>query len=269
MKKCIIFGIIIFNMCALGQIKNDVIILPDGAVGDYVEVEKSKSAVLMLHGFGSARNEVGNMYRDLASILSSNNISSLRIDFRGFGDSRFPTTDASVTTMLKDASEALTFLKEQGYKNIGVQGFSLGGGIAQELTIEHKKDIKSVSLWSSVIRFSYEGKLQDEEIAIKRGSVKVDLGFRTINLGKTYFEELKKYDFFNKFIALKKTLLVQYGTNDYLYTNINSFRENAYKGMQVIEIKGADHIFNVLSNDKTLSQTAINNSANFFRETLK
>lgn len=44
-------------------------------------------AVLMLHGFASVRDEVGEMYKRLAAELGERGIASLRIDFRGWGES--------------------------------------------------------------------------------------------------------------------------------------------------------------------------------------
>ena len=44
-------------------------------------------AVLMLHGFASSKDEVGGMYQRLAAQLGEQGIASLRIDFRGWGES--------------------------------------------------------------------------------------------------------------------------------------------------------------------------------------
>lgn len=275
MKKLLFITLIFINLFIIlnaedtTKIKSDLVILPDGAIGDYIEVEKSKSAVLMLHGFDYEINNIESMYKNLGLILASNNISSIRIDFRGFGKSPFPASETSISSMIEDAKEALDFLKNRGYKNIGIQGFGLGGGIAAELTVMRKKYIKSVSLWSSVINFNYQGKKEDEEIAIKTGNVSIDFGFTKIILGKKYFEDLKKYNFFDKFISLKKPLLVQYGENDPSYTNINSFKRNAYKGMEIITFKGGDYIFNFSSKNKSASESAISNTAYFFIDTLK
>ena len=44
-------------------------------------------AVLLLHGFGSSKDEVGGMYARVATALAQKGIASLRIDFAGFGKS--------------------------------------------------------------------------------------------------------------------------------------------------------------------------------------
>lgn len=151
----------------------EVISLKGGVIGDYVN-HGGKKALLMLHGFASSRNEVGNMYQTLANKLT--NVSTLRIDFRGFGESTIPMTNASVTTMIQDAEEAIDFLKKEGYTQITVQGFSLGGGVAQVLVTKKAKDVYALSLWSSVIAFEYSGKESDRQTALKNGYADINLG---------------------------------------------------------------------------------------------
>lgn len=248
--------------------KETKINLPSGAIGDFVEVYGSSKVVLMLHGFGSSRDEVGNMYKDLSYSLAKKGISSLRIDFRGWGETTYPMTSSSVTVMIEDATEALSFIKSKGFNKIGVQGFSLGGGLAQEFSVINKNDVTAISLWSSVIEFKYDNE-KDIAEAVKKGKVDIDLGFRKITLGKTYFEELEKYNFFDNFINLQKPLLVQYGDKDYLFENAKVFEYNKYKDMQIVIHKNGDHIFLVLSDDQKISKSVIDNTVKFFEKELK
>ena len=61
-----------------------------------VDVTQKAPVVLMLHGFGSSKDEVGNMYARLADALAQRGVGSLRIDFRGFGKSDGDTGSTTV-----------------------------------------------------------------------------------------------------------------------------------------------------------------------------
>ncbi len=63
-------------------------------------------AVLMLHGFGSSRDEVGNLFLKLAMALGEEGIASLRIDFHGWGESTGEMVGSTVDGMVADAESA-------------------------------------------------------------------------------------------------------------------------------------------------------------------
>ena len=65
--------------------------LPEGATG--------APAVLMLHGFGSSRDEVGGMYAREAAALAEKGIASIRLDFAGFGKSGVSTADNALSAV--------------------------------------------------------------------------------------------------------------------------------------------------------------------------
>src|SRR5687767_10964644 len=71
---------------------------------------RSYPAVLMLHGFASHKDEVGDMYLREARALAQRGIASLRIDFAGTGDSQQPYTDNTWTGMVADAVTAYDWL---------------------------------------------------------------------------------------------------------------------------------------------------------------
>jgi dipeptidyl aminopeptidase/acylaminoacyl peptidase len=99
-------------------------------------------AVLMLHGFGSQKNEVGDMYTREAKALADKGIASLRISFQGFGKSDGDTGSATFDQMVGDALAAghyLAGVPGVDSHRLGILGFSLGGGVtliatAKELT---------------------------------------------------------------------------------------------------------------------------------------
>ena len=74
--------------------------IPDRATGKV-------PAVLLLHGFASSKDEVGDMYKNLAAKLAAQGIASLRIDFQGSGASTVPSTSpAMIPTAARTAAKA-------------------------------------------------------------------------------------------------------------------------------------------------------------------
>ena len=86
--------------------------LDNGVVGTLNRPAGATKApvVLMLHGFGSQKDEVGNMYARLADALLERGVGSLRIDFRGFGKSDGDTGATTVGGQVEDAEAAYQYL---------------------------------------------------------------------------------------------------------------------------------------------------------------
>lgn len=81
----------------------------------------------------------------MAEKLQSKGVSSLSIDFRGYGNSKKGSTD----NMALDILGAIEYLKAQGYKNISLAGGSMGGAaILNALEIKTDGTIKKVVLLS-------------------------------------------------------------------------------------------------------------------------
>jgi dienelactone hydrolase len=92
--------------------------------------------VLFLHGFTGNKQEPHRLFVAIARELARRGMVSLRIDFRGSGDSEGEFVDASVTSELEDARAALAFLRAQpggDPERPGGGGMSMGGLIASLL----------------------------------------------------------------------------------------------------------------------------------------
>ncbi|KIC73622.1 hypothetical protein DB42_BV00090 [Neochlamydia sp. EPS4] len=106
--------------------------------------------ILMCHGL--AGNKIGRFRTavTLAKELAKRGIASLRIDFRGCGDSDGDFCEASVKGLLKDAGASLSYLQKHAridpYR-LGVMGRSFGAAIALMAAHSHK-NIKSLALWA-------------------------------------------------------------------------------------------------------------------------
>lgn len=109
-------------------------------------------AVLMCHGLGGHKVGKGRIYVQLAERLSAAGISSLRIDFRGSGDSEGAFSDMTIESEVSDAMVALTALKNDpriDKERIAIFGRSFGGVVAV-LAAQRMAMIRSLALWAPV-----------------------------------------------------------------------------------------------------------------------
>lgn len=69
--------------------------------------------VLLLHGLTTGKNEYQDVYKNLASDLGARSVCSLRIDFRGHGESTAPLADYSVHTQVLDTISSLSYIRNR------------------------------------------------------------------------------------------------------------------------------------------------------------
>jgi uncharacterized protein len=231
-------------------------------------------AVLMLHGFASQRHEVGDMFARLAEALAVRGIASLRIDFRGWGESAGAMMDSTLDGQVEDARAAYAALRKQPFVDggrIGVVGFSMGGTIACLLAGDAAP--QSLVLWSATqdILTAMLDELGEEnaETAARDGHVTVDLGWRSVTLGHGFFESLARADIHDAYARYTGALLVVAGTEDSSAASLDGFREDARGALRASYlVPSADHIFNTLSGDLAISNDVIAKTAAWLALTL-
>lgn len=128
--------------------------------------------VLLLHGFTGSRNELGvkdteeGVFSRTARVLSENGIASLRIDFRGSGESGGVWADTTFSGQIADAIAAADWLKASDRVDgdrMAVLGWSQGGLVASHLA-KARPDLVAVILWAPVVHpmHTYGGLLGTE-----------------------------------------------------------------------------------------------------------
>jgi fermentation-respiration switch protein FrsA (DUF1100 family) len=110
------------------------------------------AGVVMLHGTGSSRDEAGNGYKTAAPILAVKyGIATIRIDFRGNGDSKADYMQYTFKTAVEDAVAAANYLGKLESVNankLGVMGWSQGGTDALLAAGQHPEIFKCVVTWA-------------------------------------------------------------------------------------------------------------------------
>lgn len=233
-------------------------------------------AVLMLHGFGSSRDEVGHLYTRAAEALAARGIASLRIDFRGFGKSDGDTGATTIDSQLDDARVGLAYLsKVKGIDSarVGVLGFSLGGGIATFLAADEPEKIKSLVTWSSVgdLKADFLSELGQKAFdrAKEEGIVGLDLGWRTIALKQAFFESLDSRKVDDAIARYPGAYMAIVGQKDAAAAYLEKFAGLSKASQKFTYIvPNGDHMFGVLGDDQNMAIDVIFKTTEWFGKTL-
>ena len=233
-------------------------------------------AVLLIHGFASDKNEVGGFYANLAAQLAERGIASLRFDFPGSGDHTVGFESNNWSTFIRDTGEVFDWLAAHDgvdSEHLAVVGFSLGGAIASNLAGNDDR-VDALALWSAAGHMA--GSQEDlydtyYETAVTEGYAEADLGFRTANLSAEYFES--RYSAFplNDIRSYTGPLLLVNGLLDTsvpVHTARDYVQNAGSLDVTMRILPESDHIFNVLTDDLTDSQTVLDLTTNWLDERL-
>ena len=242
--------------------------LPDGVA--------KAPVVLMLHGFAGSRDEVASMYKREAEALAANGIASLRIDFRGFGESDGSAEDLTVDSQLADATSALAYLKANDHVDparLGVLGFSLGGGIAILTAEQNPALVKSLVTWSSVGDFHKDmvGDVGQKTFdkAAKAGVAVIDFGNHQLVLKKDFFDSLDKFQLAPAIARYHGAYLAIAGSDDFSAAYVEPFVASAPASpKEALVLPGENHIYHALSFFRSGVEPVIAKTADWFAKTL-
>jgi len=245
-------------------------------VGIFNNAGDKAPAVLLLHGFASSKDEVAGLYKRLSDELFKVGISSLRIDFRGWGESSFPMELSSADNMILDAEEALKWLKSRkDVGEIGIHGFSLGCGVAIEVAGSNSSKIKTLGLWSCINSFEeqLEELMEIDSSAVNKamteGKAEFDLGWRKITLGKDFFDSMTKYDLQKSYGKFKGNVLIIDGAEDTLVTSLKTYGDLAPDRTTTFAIPDAGHIYAVFSDNPVPANQLIEKTVKWYTDKLK
>lgn len=108
-------------------------------------------AVLMCHGFAGQKAGKGRLYVMLSESFAKAGIATLRIDFRGCGDSEGDFKDMTLQSEVSDTLAGIHFLQSHSQvdaERVGLFGRSLGGLVA--VLAAGKSSIRCLALWAPI-----------------------------------------------------------------------------------------------------------------------
>jgi fermentation-respiration switch protein FrsA (DUF1100 family) len=247
-------------------------------------------AVLMLHGFTGNRDEgpvfqpdfsfTDTMYSRTAEVLAENGLASLRIDFRGSGEStdEIGFEETTFSSQVSDAYAAVEWLDDhKNVGDIGVLGLSQGG-LVGAITAESHKRVSSLVLWSPVANpvDTYKSILGTDTVldGLTQPSTEATLPWgAVITLNQPFFEELYTTDPIAAISHYDGPLQVVVGERDDVVTPQPNYGElylGYHDGYEEIVVVDGDHVFDVFTgNGAPALDVAIAESVDWFSETLR
>nr|AYJ09226.1 esterase [uncultured bacterium] len=235
--------------------------------------------VLLLHGFGGSRDEleipsVGKgIFAYTAEKLADAGYASLRIDFRGGGDSDGKFEDTTYSGQIADGLGAIDFLKADASvdgSKIAVIGWSQGGLVASAVSGRSGVPV-ATALWAAVgePEVTFSNLLGADKIAAGRttGDTPLELplpwGF-SLYLKQAYFDEIATTKPLEEIAAFKGPLFVAEGTNDEVIAlGTGEKFIAAHEGPEELFIRPMDHSFNVFTDTATLDELVASTIAFF------
>lgn len=180
--------------------------------GYLTDALKSQMIVIMFHGFTGNKTEHAGHFRNFSRILFNNNISSIRLDFYGNGESDGEFKDFTFDTLIEDSEEIIQYAKKN-YKNkeIVLLGYSMGGAVAAMMSYKHP-EIEKIILWSPAGNITnIISKYYNERPKNKLGNVFLNGSFE---LSKDMYDSVLQYDTYGNFDKYDGKVLIIQGEKD-------------------------------------------------------
>lgn len=212
---------------------------------DELNPEKEEM-VIVCHGFSSSKD--GGTATTITEKLNKRRINSFRFDFNGCGESEGRFEEVTITQYIDDLESAIKFMKELGYKKIGLFGGSAGGLVCTATAVKHP-EIKKIALKAPVsdfveARINKYGKEGIKEWKEKGYIYYISKGNKRFKVNYTFFEDTKKHIMYDKAKKIKCPVLIIHGDKDKRVPLEQSKKlvKNLNNGSLII-IKGANHFF--------------------------
>ena len=243
--------------------------------------------VLLFHGFKGERDELPvmnteeGMFSRTARIFAERGVATLRIEFRGSGESEGKWEDTTFTGQISDAVAALDFvetLEGVDASRIGVIGLSQGGLVGASLAGQDAR-VTSLVLWSAAANpaSNFANILPMDTIkaglALPDGEalpITLPWGEET-SMKRGFFEELFTVDPVAAITHYAGPMLVIVGSRDttvYPQPQQGEVFMNYHEGHEALVVLDGDHIFDVLATGPEVLDQAIFNSLAWFSEDL-
>ncbi len=209
-------------------------------------------AIILAHGITVDKEEEG-IFTELSRLLSENEFTVLRFDFRGHGESEGKSVDMTIAGELNDLEAAISEVESKGYKEIGLLGASFGGGIAALYVSKNQNRTKALCLWNPCLNYDHcflnpvTPWIRSRKAHMRKDFEEkgwTTLGSRNFVIGKQLFDEMENVFPYESLKNITIPTVIVHGTNDtYVpYEDSTSYVKNLQRG-ELISLEDAEHGF--------------------------
>lgn len=215
----------------------------DKLVGILNETDHKDWILIMAHGFSSNKNTKN--FVKLSEMLGSMGIASFRFDFWGHGESDGEFENITISEAVDDILNAVKFVKELGYKNIGLLGSSFGG-ISSIMAASKTNKLSFLALKSPVSDYweLEKGRYTQEQLdGWKQNGVREyeDDG-KLMKLNWSFVEDFKNNIAYEVAKNIKIPTLIVHGDSDDDVPHTQSKKlVSILPNAKLVTIKGANH----------------------------
>lgn len=206
--------------------------------------DKTRPIIISSHGFGSNKNS--STYTNLQSRLNDANISVLRFDFFGHGESEGKFEDITISEGVDDILGAIKFLKQTGYSKIGLLGSSFGG-ICSIMAASKVKDLYILVLKSPVSDYTSMQLLKHGQDGVRKWReggyiIHTSHDGKKHRLNYTFFDDFKNNDAYASATRIEIPALIVHGDQDEVVPIEQSKKTcGLIKGCRLEIIEGLGH----------------------------
>lgn len=211
-------------------------------------------AVAFLHGFTGSKSESHRIFVQLARALAGAGVASLRMDFRGSGDSEGEFSQMTVAGEVADARAALRHLRRRRdirFDCLGLLGMSMGGMVAS-LVAAGDPALRAIVLWNPV---ADPKALRDRRYTESSQAQLAAMGvvdWYGWAVGAAFLSELESLDPLGAAARVAAPVLIVQASEDQTVPRgeaemYREARERAGRPVSLYSVEGADHTFSSLA----------------------
>lgn len=206
--------------------------------------------IVLVHGFGASKHEYG-MFDNLANHLASNGYQIYRFDFAGCGESEGTYSHTTLSKLVSDLKNILTFVQNQPTTDnlrFGLVGMSLGTAV---ITAFQPKNVKAIVYLGSVsephksLKKLFGPGYNPDGISVRTTVNRITAQEKKVEMFGDFWKDFDHYNLPALIKNIQAPILFIHGEKDSIINTASSqlYFDNANSPKDLKFIKNADHAF--------------------------